>query len=86
MLYDSLTSDEHLTLFGRFKGVSKDDLVSEIPSLLESVKLSDVAHKPSGAYSGGMKRRLSVAVSYVGSPKVVFLDEPTTYQREETTP
>ena len=45
---------------------------------LQSVNLLNVANKQAGKYSGGMKRRLSVAISFVGNPKVVYLDEPST--------
>ena len=51
---------------------------NEIQDLLKGVQLWDVRHKQSGQYSGGMRRRLSVAIASVGSPKVMFLDEPTT--------
>jgi ABC-type cobalamin/Fe3+-siderophores transport system ATPase subunit len=51
-----------------------------VEKCLKAVKLwaNGVADKPSGSYSGGMKRRLSVAISLMGSPKVVYLDEPST--------
>ena len=45
---------------------------------LRSVNLHGVARKHVGQYSGGMKRRLSVAISFMGSPSVVYLDEPST--------
>ena len=45
---------------------------------LQAVNLLSVAGKQAGKYSGGMKRRLSVAISFIGSPKVVYLDEPST--------
>lgn len=47
-------------------------------SLLEQVQLTAAINKRSGSYSGGMKRRLSVALALLGSPQLVFLDEPST--------
>ena len=78
ILYDELTSIEHLDLYGALKGKSHAEVKAQIGGLLEGVKLTNVASKVAGSYSGGMKRRLSVAISLVGSPKVVMLDEPTT--------
>ena len=49
---------------------------------LKDVNLHKVADKLAGAFSGGMKRRLSVAISFVGNPKVVYLDEPSTVSIE----
>jgi hypothetical protein len=50
----------------------------EADALLEKVKLTYAARVRSGSYSGGMKRRLSVAMALLGDPKIVYLDEPTT--------
>jgi ABC-2 type transport system ATP-binding protein len=49
-----------------------------VQTLLDRFGLADAAHKPASTYSGGMRRRLDLAMTLVGSPKVIFLDEPTT--------
>ena len=60
---------------------SEDQLKESVSQGLQSVNLLHVANKQAGKYSGGMKRRLSVAISFVGNPKVVYLDEPSTVRR-----
>lgn len=59
----------------RLKGIYDDNIINE---KLKEVSLDDVADSLVGTFSGGMKRRLSVAVSGLGDPAVIFLDEPTT--------
>ena len=54
------------------------DLNLAVDKALKDVNLYKVANKLAGTFSGGMKRRLSVAISFVGDPKVVYLDEPST--------
>jgi ABC-2 type transport system ATP-binding protein len=54
-------------------------------SLLDQVQLTAAINKRSGSYSGGMKRRLSVALALLGSPQLVFLDEPSTGQHNSRT-
>ena len=49
----------------------------EVEARLKEVELFDVADRPVSAYSGGMRRRLSLAVSFIGKPKIWILDEPT---------
>ncbi|KAL6751513.1 hypothetical protein V8C86DRAFT_2775895 [Haematococcus lacustris] len=79
VLWPELTGREHLMLYGRIKGVNGWAAVKgEAQTLLDKVKLDYAADQRSGAYSGGMKRRLSVAIALLGDPKVVYLDEPTT--------
>jgi ABC-type multidrug transport system ATPase subunit len=51
-------------------------IMQDAENLLSQVKLSEAAHIRAGSYSGGMKRRLSVAIALIGDPKLVFLDEP----------
>ena len=76
-LYPALTAAENLQFFGRIYGVKQSDLRERIDELLELVGLD--AHRDSqvGIFSGGMKRRLNLAVSLVHRPKLILLDEPT---------
>ncbi|BBN17980.1 ABC-2 type transport system permease protein [Marchantia polymorpha subsp. ruderalis] len=78
ILWEALSGREHLHLFGSIKGLRPADITSGTEQLLAQVKLLEAAKVRSGSYSGGMKRRLSVAIALIGDPKIVFLDEPTT--------
>ena len=78
ILWDQLTGKEHLQLFAGLKGMNPDEIEEEANKRLEQVELLHVANVQAQAYSGGMKRRLSLAIALIGDPKVVFLDEPTT--------
>ncbi|CAN1262535.1 ABC transporter A family member 6 [Linum perenne] len=73
LLWETLTGREHLLFYGRLKNLAVEDS-------LRSLNLFNggVADKQAGKYSGGMKRRLSVAISLIGDPKVVYMDEPST--------
>lgn len=76
--WGELTGAEHAYIYGRMKGLPKDDLRRQTEELLEQVRLTPAAGGRTSAYSGGMRRRLSVALALLGDPLVVFLDEPTT--------
>lgn len=65
-------------MFSKIKGVPFDNIEESSIALLEQVGLEDVKNAQVSCYSGGMKRRLSVAISAIGNPKVIFFDEPTT--------
>ncbi|KAG0592931.1 hypothetical protein KC19_1G291300 [Ceratodon purpureus] len=80
LLWGKLTSREHLLFYGRLKNLKGTELKNAVESSLRSVNLWDngVADKQCGKYSGGMKRRLSVAISLIGNPQVVYMDEPST--------
>jgi len=73
-----LKSMELLTIQGQLFGQSRKHARERATELLELVKLSDVTDRQVGKYSGGMRRRLDLAMALVHRPEVLFLDEPTT--------
>ncbi|XP_073271390.1 ABC transporter A family member 10-like isoform X2 [Primulina huaijiensis] len=77
LLWDTLTAREHLLFYGRLKNLTGSTLTRAVDDALKSADLFQVGDKLSGKYSGGMKRRLNVAISLIGDPKVVYLDEPS---------
>ena len=74
----NLTGREHITLYAAIRGVPSGSIDSTVSKLLEEIQLTDAADRICGTYSGGMKRKLSVALALVGAPCVVLLDEPST--------
>ncbi|TVT96654.1 hypothetical protein EJB05_58124 [Eragrostis curvula] len=80
MLWETLTGREHLQFYGRLKSLSGSSLDIAVEESLRSVNLlhGGAADKQVKKYSGGMKRRLSVAISLIGDAKVVYMDEPST--------
>ena len=73
-----LTGRENLMLQGYLQHMSGQALESRVRELLDLVALKDSADKRAAFYSGGMKKRLDLATSLIHSPKILFLDEPTT--------
>src|SRR5262245_38760433 len=73
-----LTGREHLHLQAALHGFPRDERRARGQALLERVGLTEAADRKVGGYSGGMKRRLDLALALVHSPRILFLDEPTT--------
>jgi ABC-2 type transport system ATP-binding protein len=77
-LDELMTGREHLEMAGRLVGLGKANAVERAAELLESFGLRAAADRIAAGYSGGMRRRLDVAMAMVRRPQVLFLDEPTT--------
>ncbi|POM61236.1 ABC transporter ABCA1 lipid exporter family, partial [Phytophthora palmivora] len=88
VLFEDLTVEEHLLVFGRVKGYRNEELQELVASQIRQVGLTEKRHVFSKDLSGGMKRKLSVAISLLGDSSLVFLDEPTSgmdpYSRRST--
>ncbi|CAI2173390.1 3335_t:CDS:2 [Funneliformis geosporum] len=78
ILWDDLTVLEHCLFYARIKGIPAKDELTAANQALKQVRLEGYADRLSKGLSGGEKRRLSIAISLIGNPVVVFLDEPTT--------
>jgi len=78
ILWKRLTGAEHVNLFATLKDIPRSNRKAEVEYRLNQVGLFEVGNKFASHYSGGMQRRLSVAIALTGDPKIVFLDEPTT--------
>ena len=80
LLWEQLSAREHLRFYGRLRNLRGAELEEACDHALRGVNLftGGVGDRPCGTYSGGMKRRLSVAIALIGDPPVVFLDEPST--------
>jgi len=73
-----ITGEENMLLMADLHHLSKRDGRRVAAELLERFDLVEAAKKPASTYSGGMKRRLDIAMTLVGDPRIIFLDEPTT--------
>lgn len=76
-LYDDFTLNRFLWYMSALKGLKKKEAKDKITSLLDTVNLTDSAHKKLGGFSGGMKQRALIAQALLNDPKILILDEPT---------
>jgi ATP-binding cassette subfamily A (ABC1) protein 1 len=77
-LFELLTVREHLELYARIKGVPDGKMESVVQSKMHEMNIAHFENRCAGTLSGGNKRKLSVAISLIGKPPLVFLDEPST--------
>ena len=75
--YQELSPVENLEFFGAWSGLSKNKIKQRIDELLNILGLEDVRNKQVQKFSGGMKRRVNLAIGVIHNPQVLFLDEPT---------
>jgi ABC-2 type transport system ATP-binding protein len=75
--YQELSPVENLEFFGAWSGLNKQQIKSRTTELLEILGLADVRDKPVQHFSGGMKRRVNLAIGVIHNPPILFLDEPT---------
>jgi ABC-2 type transport system ATP-binding protein len=76
-LYPTLSARENLTFFARMQDVPSDTLASRVDAVLDIVQLADRQKDRVETYSGGMKRRINIAVGLLNQPRLLILDEPT---------
>jgi ABC-type multidrug transport system ATPase subunit len=84
ILWENLTVREHLLFYARVKGVSPAEELKFVEKALAEVQLTDSAEILINELPLGMRRRLSIAISLVSKPKIIFLDEPSTGLDPET--
>ncbi|XP_069576163.1 ATP-binding cassette sub-family A member 2 isoform X2 [Brachyistius frenatus] len=77
VLFDKLSVEEHLWFYSRLKGMEEEDIRKEMDKMIVDLELSNKRHSLVQTLSGGMKRKLSVAIAFVGGSRAVILDEPT---------
>lgn len=77
ILFDNLTVKEHLVMFANFKGMDAGVIEEDIRKVIEDVDLVEKTDYLAKNLSGGQKRRLSVAIAFIGGSKLIYLDEPT---------
>lgn len=76
-MYEELSPAENLAFFGAWAGLNKQQIKQRTGELLQIMHLSHVKNKPVYTFSGGMKRKVNLAIGVIHNPPIVFLDEPT---------
>uniref|UniRef100_A0A673ZFD4 ATP-binding cassette sub-family A member 2 n=1 Tax=Salmo trutta TaxID=8032 RepID=A0A673ZFD4_SALTR len=77
VLFDKLSVEEHLWFYSKLKGMAEEDIRKEMDKMIDDLELNNKRHSLVQTLSGGMKRKLSVAIAFVGGSRAVILDEPT---------
>jgi len=75
--YQELSPVENLAFFGAWCGLSKPEIKERTEELLQTLNLTEVRNKSVAKFSGGMKRRVNLAIGVINKPAILFLDEPT---------
>jgi ABC-2 type transport system ATP-binding protein len=75
--YQELSPVQNLAFFGAWSGMNTQQIKNKTTELLQVLDLTDVRHKPVHKFSGGMKRRVNLAIGVIHSPQILVLDEPT---------
>lgn len=76
-IYEELNAIDNLLFFGKLYGLGRQEREIRCRTILDQIGLTEAAHRPSGNYSGGMKRRLNFGVALMHKPAILILDEPT---------
>src|SRR5690606_40886118 len=76
-LYDTLSARDNLNFWGRMYGLHGQPLKERVTAVLDMAGLADRADDKVGTFSGGMKRRINIAVGLLHNPKLLYMDEPT---------
>ncbi|CAB1351681.1 unnamed protein product, partial [Coregonus sp. 'balchen'] len=77
VLFNDLTVEEHIYFYARLKGRSRDEVETEMDQMIKDVGLPHKRKELAKNLSGGMQRKLSVAIAFVGGSNIIILDEPT---------
>lgn len=75
--YQELSPVENLMFFGAWSGLSRKETKHRTEELLDVLSLNEVRNKPISKFSGGMKRKINLAIGIIHKPEIIFLDEPT---------